>query len=389
MTGSPRHGLVIGKFYPPHRGHQYLISHAAMACGQVTVLVMAARRETIALRDRMAWLREAVADKPWVAVSGVACDAPVDYGDPSVWAAQVAVMRAALARDGRPPVDAVFSSESYGAELARWFSAAHVTVDAGREAMPVSASQVRRDLAGHWDWLVPAARTGLTTRVVVLGAESTGTTTVAGLLAEHYRARGGAWARTPCVEEYGREYTVTKWAAACAAARAAGSPEPALDQVTWTREDFDVVGREQTRRENAAAARAGPLVVCDTDAFATAIWERRYLGAAARALQPWARDELPGHDLYLLTSHEGVPWHDDGLREGDLDVRAQMTGWFTTALTQAGHSWVLLTGSLEDRARLAIRATGLALADRASFGASVTDASGAMARGADGGSRAD
>jgi HTH-type transcriptional regulator, transcriptional repressor of NAD biosynthesis genes len=375
MTRPPRHGLIIGKFYPPHRGHQYLISYAARACGQVTVLVMAARRETIPLRDRVEWLRQSVADEPSVVVSGVACDAPVDYGDASVWAAQVAVMRAALARDGRPSVDAVFSSEPYGAELARWFSAGHVMVDADREAMSVSASQVRRDLAGNWDWLVPAARAGLTTRVVVLGAESTGTTTVAGLLAGHYRARGGAWARTPCVAEYGREYTVTKWAAACAAARAAGSPEPALDQVTWTREDFDVVGSEQTRRENAAAAGAGPLVVCDTDAFATAIWERRYLGAAARGLQPWARDELPRHDLYLLTSHEGVPWHDDGLREGDLDVRARMTGWFVTALTHAGHSWVLLTGSLEERVRLAIRATDLTLADRASFGSSATELS--------------
>jgi NadR type nicotinamide-nucleotide adenylyltransferase len=389
---SERHGLVIGKFYPPHLGHQYLISRAAGACGQVTVLVMAARRETIPLRDRVAWLRETFADEPSVAVSGVICDAPVDYTDAAVWAAQVAVMRAALARDGRPPVDAVFSSEPYGAELARWFRAEHVTVDARREAVPVSASQVRADLAGTWEWLVPAARTGLTTRVVVLGAESTGTTTVAGLLAQHYRARGGAWAQTPCVAEYGRDYTVTKWAAAVSAARCAGSPEPGLDEITWTREDFDVVAREQTRRENAAAAAAGPLVVCDTDAFATATWERRYLGAAARGLQPWARGELPPHDLYLLTSHEGVPWHDDGLREGDLEVRAQMTGWFAAALTQAGHSWVLLTGTVQERLRLAIRATDRALEDRASFGASITEASGAEVTGAlvsGAGSRAD
>jgi NadR type nicotinamide-nucleotide adenylyltransferase len=374
-----RHGLIIGKFYPPHLGHQYLISRAAGACGQVTVLVMAARRETIALSDRVAWLRQALAAQPSVAVSGVTCDAPVDYDDATVWAAQVAVMRAALARDGRPPVDAVFSSEPYGAELARRFLAEHVAVDDDREAMPVSASQVRGDLAGHWDWLVPAARAGLVTRVVVLGAESTGTTAVAGLLAGHYRARGGAWGRTPCVEEYGREYTVIKWEAARAAARGAGRPEPALEEITWTREDFDMVAGEQTRRENAAAAGAGPLVICDTDAFATAIWERRYLGAAARGPQPWATSHLPRHDLYLLTSHEGVPWHDDGLREGDLDVRARMTGWFATALTHAGHSWVLLTGTLEERMRLAIRATDLALEDRASFGASITQASGAQA----------
>lgn len=59
--------------------------------------------------------------------------------------------------------------------------------------------------------LVPAARGGLATRVVVLGAESSGTTTIAGLVAEHYRERGGAWSRTPSVREYGCDYTLIKW----------------------------------------------------------------------------------------------------------------------------------------------------------------------------------
>ena len=119
--------------------------------------------------------------------------------------------------------------------------------------------------------------------------------------------------------------------------------------------------------------------MCDTDAFATSVWERRYLGERWRGRQRWATAELPRHDVYLLTSHGGVPWLDDGLREGDLAVRAAMTGWFAAALTSAGHSWVLLTGTLEERLRLAVRATDLALADRAAFGASITQASGARA----------
>lgn len=389
MTGTPagarslRHGLIIGKFYPPHRGHLHLIDSAVRSCDQVTVLVMAARRETIPLADRVAWLRDAVGRAPGpdqVTVCGVACDAPVDYGSERVWDAQVAVMTAALHRDGRPPVDAVFSSEPYGAELAERFGAEHVAVDPARRAVPVSATAIRADLYGNWASLFPAARAGLVTRVVVLGAESTGTTTVAELLAAHYRARGGAFAATPCVSEYGRDYTVIKWEAARAAARAAGGPEPALDEIIWDAADFDMVGREQNRRENAAATAGAPLVVCDTDGFATHVWERRYLGPGARGLQPWAAGELPRHDLYLLTSHEGVPWHDDGLREGDLAVRAAMTGWFMQALTAEGHSWVLLTGTLAERVHTAIRSVDLALADRAAFGASVTEACGAEPR---------
>ena len=103
------------------------------------------------------------------------------------------------------------------------------------------------------------------------------------------------------------------------------------------------------------------------------MWERRYLGERARGPQPWATTLLPPRDVYLLTSHEGVPWHDDGLREGDLTVRAAMTGWFTAALTAAGHSWVLLTGTLQGRLALATRVTDYVLAARSRFGAAITD----------------
>jgi HTH-type transcriptional regulator, transcriptional repressor of NAD biosynthesis genes len=93
-----------------------------------------------------------------------------------------------------------------------------------------------------------------------------------------------------------------------------------------------------------------------TDAFATAIWERRYLGSAARTKPTWAQSPaLPHHDLYLLTSHESVSWLDDGIREGDLAIRAAMTNWFADALTEAGHPWVMLEGTLTQRLTLALR----------------------------------
>jgi len=374
-------GLVVGKFYPPHRGHLNLIEAAAAQCRRVTVLVMAARAETVPLADRVAWLRAACAGLPAVTVAGVPCDVPVDFASEAVWAAQVAVMSAALEGRGLPGPDAVFSSEPYGDELAVRVRARHVCVDPGRVMVPVSATQIRADLAGGWDQLVGPAQAGLAVRVVVLGAESTGTTTIAGLLAAYYRQRGGAWARTVCVPEAGRGYTVAKWQQARAVAVAEGRPEPRLEELAWTQADFDAVAAEQTRSEEAAAVAGSPLVVCDTDAFATSVWERRYLGAAARGRQPWAAAGLPRHEVYLVTSHEGVPWHDDGLREGDLAVRAAMTGWFTGALTAAGHSWVLLTGSLQERLELAVRVTDSILEERARFGPAITDGVPASANG--------
>ena len=360
----PRHGLIIGKFYPPHAGHHELIRLAGDQCERVSVVVMASYAESIALADRVEWLRAEHAPEPNVHVVGIRCDAPLDLGDETVWAAQIAAMRAAIAPITDEAVDAVFSAETYGDELAARFDARHVRVS--RTVDELRAEHVRQDLVSTWPRLAAPTRAGLTTRVVVVGAESTGTTTVSQRLAAEYVSRGGVWSDTTWVEEYGREFTEFKLNHGPAVN--GGAVQPKVDDLVWTAADFDEVAAEQTRRENAAALRTSPLLVCDTDAFATSIWERRYLGAGARVGQPWAHaPRLPRRDLYLVTDHLGVPWQYDGLREGDLDIRAAMTGWFIEALTAAGHSWVLLTGTLEDRVRLALRTIDALLARRMTF----------------------
>ncbi len=72
--------------------------------------------------------------------------------------------------------------------------------------------------------------------------------------------------------------------------------------------------------------------------------------------------------IYLLTDHVGVPFVQDGIRDGE-HIRAEMTRWFEDALTATGRSWVLLTGPLSERVDLAERVVNLALAQRSSFGA--------------------
>ncbi|MGW3917304.1 adenylyltransferase/cytidyltransferase family protein, partial [Streptomyces sp. NPDC005070] len=166
-----RHGLVLGKFYPPHAGHHHLVRTALAQCDRLTVLVCAASVESVPLVDRVAWMREA---HPEAQVVGAVDDHAVDLHDPAVWDAHMAVFRSAVP----DPVDAVFTSESYGAELARRFGAAEVGVDLDRTTYPVSGTAVRKDPVGCWTFLGPGVRAALTRRVVVLGAESTGTTTL-------------------------------------------------------------------------------------------------------------------------------------------------------------------------------------------------------------------
>jgi HTH-type transcriptional regulator, transcriptional repressor of NAD biosynthesis genes len=342
------HGLVLGKFYPPHAGHHHLVRTAAARCRRLTVLVCASSVESIPLADRVAWMRE-VHTEPGVEVVGTVDEVPVDYADPAVWDAHMAVFRAAV----RDPVDAVFTSEAYGPELGRRFGAAAVTVDLGRTAHPVSGTAVRADPAGRRAHLAGPVRAALAHRVVVLGAESTGTTTMARALAAHYRARGGLWADTAWVPEYGRRYSERKYARL-----RARRPDAAFDEVTWTSEEFTLIAERQLAAEDAAARGLSPVLFCDTDALATTIWHERYTGRRSPAVAAVAARGR--HDLWLLTDHRGVPFEDDGLRDGE-HLRPWMTDRFRTELTARALPYVLLTGPHEARLRTATAAVDAVL----------------------------
>ncbi|MER7958802.1 AAA family ATPase [Streptomyces sp. NPDC096030] len=342
------HGLVLGKFYPPHAGHHHLVRTARDRCERLTVLVCASSVESLTLEDRVAWMREV---HPDVLVVGAVDDIPVDLLDPDVWAAHMAVFRAAVPE----PVDAVFTSESYGEELARRFGAESVCVDPDRTLFPVSGTAVRKDPVGCWDLLAPPVRAALTRRVVVLGAESTGTTTMARALTDHYRSRGGVWAGTRCVPEYGREFSEVKLAELRAL-----RPGATWEDVTFHSEDFPLIALRQAELEEEAARAGSPVLFCDTDAFATTIWHERYMGTTSPAV-----GEIAAHGrqhLWLLTDHEGVAFEDDGLRDGE-HLRPWMTARFHTQLSRTGRRTAVLTGPHEERLAAAITAVDALLAE--------------------------
>ncbi|MDX6739827.1 AAA family ATPase [Actinocorallia sp. A-T 12471] len=316
------HGLVIGKFYPPHAGHHMLIDTAARECAAVTVVVAASSVESVPLADRTAWLREAH-PQPHVRFAPVMDDVEIDYDSDDVWARHVGVFRHGLRQchGVEPEIDAVFSSEPYGAELARRFGARAVAVDPARERLPVSGTAVRADPVGHWGFLSPAVRAALVKRVVVVGAESSGTTTLARDLAAAYAARGGVWESTRWVPEYGRTYCEEKLALAQRA-----DPSARLEDLSWTSDEFALITDRQLRWEDAAARVSSPLLVCDTDAFATALWHERYVGGVP-PVPARAR-----HDLWILTDVNGVPFEQDGWRDGE-SIRHAMHARFAAELT--------------------------------------------------------
>ncbi|GAA1792703.1 AAA family ATPase [Agromyces lapidis] len=328
------HGLVVGKFSPLHAGHSSLITSALRACDRVTVEVLGSSVETIPLAARAEWVRE---EHPTARVVAAVDDTPVDFESDASWEAHTALI-ATLAAG---PVDAVFTNDPYGAELAGRLGAEWVQVDPGRVLNPVSGTAVRADPWGHWHELAPAARAHLAARVVVVGAESTGTTTLAAALAE---VLGTEW-----VPEYGREYLEV---------REGGPAAP------WRSDEFDLVVDRQLALEHAALRRVPvPVLVCDTDVLATTIRHERHVGHPAPRLAARAAAHRPA--LYVLAGDE-IPFVRGGMRDGEHQ-RHDTQRRFREVLDQSGVPWLEVHGEVEDRVAQTLPVIQSVLRDHLSF----------------------
>lgn len=181
-------------------------------------------------------------------------------------------------------------------------------------------------------------------RVVIAGAESTGKTTLAKKLVGHYRRLGGAFAKTRWVPEYGRDYTIKLIEEQGLLEE---QPDAEVRSAEWGPQDFANIAREQQRMEDEAARSGSPLMIADTDALATRLWERRYLGPDSHAARD-AVPDIPPRALWLLLDYRDVPFTQDGIRDGE-QYRAAMTSWFEEALTARGEPWYLISGTLDQR----------------------------------------
>lgn len=311
-------GLVIGKFYPPHRGHSHLIETAQAEVDQLVVLVCEKPEQMMPGALRAAWLREMYPGAEVLVIPDT-----LDDDDSAGWAEYTHLVL------GYTP-DVVFTSEDYGERYAHYLGCRHVQLDRARVQVPISGTAIRSDPLAHWDHLAPCVRAYFARRVCVLGAESTGTTTMAQALAEHYQT---AW-----VQEYGRQYWVEKM-------------QRPNDQ-EWRTAEFVQIARKQCRLEDETARQANRLLICDTDAFATGVWHERYLGQRSPEVEAIAATRR--YDLYLLTDVD-IPFVQDGTRDGE-HIRHAMHERFTIRLAEAQRPYLLLSGSHEQRLRRAIAA---------------------------------
>lgn len=158
-------------------------------------------------------------------------------------------------------------------------------------------------------------------RVAILGAESSGKSTLAERLAAHY---GTLW-----VPEYLREFVDTH------------------GRTPREGEQYGIA-RTQREREDEAAARATRFLFCDTTPLMTAIYSRVYWNRVDEALA--ALERVHGYALTLVAAPDS-PWVADGLQRVSEQEREKVHRLVLATLDERAIPFVLVEGDLPRRLR--------------------------------------
>ena len=160
-------------------------------------------------------------------------------------------------------------------------------------------------------------------KVVVIGPESTGKTTLAQALALHFRCQ--------LVTEYAREY---------------------LDALNDPYQESDLlqIAKGQLALEDKCRAGDESLMICDTDLLVLKVWSLVKYGRCHDFIQDAIRARQC--DLYLLTGTE-VPWQFDPQREHP-EFRNELWTMYQKEIVDLRVPYHKISGDPEQRLRRSI-----------------------------------
>lgn len=161
----------------------------------------------------------------------------------------------------------------------------------------------------------------MTRRIVIIGPESTGKSTLCQQLAAHYKT---LWA-----PEYAREHLL----------------KYGMD---YSYNDLLTIARKQIEsEENTAAKVSGDLFFVDTDMYVMKVWCEFLFGRCHQ----WILNTIAErrYDLYLLCNTD-LPWVKDALREyPDLETRLRLFHIYKDNMINQHVPWKIIRGHNEQR----------------------------------------
>jgi len=303
--------LVIGKFHPLHKGHEFLLNFAGNSCDKVIVLVDKFKGQTIPEKTRAKWIKELF---PTYIVKPLRQATPQQPEDlPDFWN----YWRKTITRYAGK-IDYVVASETYGIKLSEVLQAQLIMCNQQRSAINISATTIKGDTLRNWDKLTEPCKRDLQQKVLILGPECSGKTTTAKFLADNL---GGTY-----VPEYVEEqlkadreisYSLLEEAITCQAAL-----------------------------EISAKALLSPILIMDSNFITTQVWCEKLFGKTLKkpsnALRP---------DITLLFRPLEI-WRPDKHRmpeQAAMQTRQEFFNAMKAKLERLKWPFKVISGTIKER----------------------------------------
>jgi HTH-type transcriptional repressor of NAD biosynthesis genes len=274
--------FVFGKFLPFHKGHEAMINFALTKCDFLTILICCSNKEKIASAIRLSWLKNTFPEQKNIEFK-IFNYREEEFPNTSVSSTIVSKVWSAKFKDLFPGYSLLITSESYGDYVAEFMGIKHIPFDPERKIFPISASQIRADNRSHWKFLPEQVKSYFIKKIVLLGSESTGKTTLTKKLAEEFQATH--------VLEAAREIIPSS--------------------KNFSLEDLYSVAIEHAKKIEAASLIKNPLIIIDTDIHITQSYAS-YIFNKKLEMSPDIYEVNKG-DLYLYLNKD-VAFVQDGTR---------------------------------------------------------------------------
>lgn len=237
--------FVFGKFLPFHKGHEAMINFALSKCDFLTVLICCSDKENIKDTYRKDWVEKSFKNEKNIEIRTFNYSES-ELPNTSETSESVSKIWADIFKRQFPDYSLLITSEEYGNFVATFMNIQHISFDISKKLFPVSATDVRNNLFVNWDFLPDSVKPDFAIKVVVLGTESTGKTTLTEKLSKYFNCS--------LVSEAAREIIA--------------------NSNDFSFNDLYLVASEHAKRIEKAILANSPLVIIDTDIHTTKSYSR-------------------------------------------------------------------------------------------------------------------